>query len=316
MLAKNDLGSRVVVRRRAGTLGDRPQFTDVLGELTEVGDASLTVSTSHGLVVVPLAEVHRAKVVPARRGPTARETAALELAAADAWPPPVVEMLGTWRLRAAGGYTGRANSALPVGDPGLPLPQALDAVIDFYRRQGLPPQVDVPLPLAAAVERELLKQGWNAECTVEVQVCPLPELIAVTPDGAGFVLDDAPSPEFLAMVSGTWGPLPEAAVHVLTAVPDLVFAQRFGEDGTLLARARGSITGEGRWLGVFGVETSAAARRRGLAREAMGVLARWAAERSATDVFLQVESRNTAALALYADLGFTRHHHYTRYQLR
>ncbi|MEV4412103.1 GNAT family N-acetyltransferase [Catellatospora sp. NPDC049609] len=316
MLAKHDLGSRVVVRRLAGVRGDRPQFTDVLGELTEVGDASLTVATSHGLVVVPLAEVHRAKVVPARRGATAREIAALELAAADAWPPPVVELLGTWRLRAAGGYTGRANSALPVGDPGLPLPAALDEVVAFYRRQGLPPQVDVPLPLAAGVERELRKGGWHAECTVEVQVSPLSELIAVTPDGAGFELSPTPSAGFLAMVADDRGPLPEAALHVLTAVPELVFAHCYGEDGALLARARGSITGEGRWLGVFGVETSPAARRRGLAREAMGVLARWAAARGATDAFLQVESRNTGALALYAALGFTRHHHYTRYQLR
>ncbi|MFD0595838.1 hypothetical protein ACFQZ4_28950 [Catellatospora coxensis] len=50
----------------------------------------------------------------------------------------MVEELGAWRLRAAGGYTGRANSALPVGDPGLPLPEAIDAVVAFYRRQGLP----------------------------------------------------------------------------------------------------------------------------------------------------------------------------------
>lgn len=316
MLAKRDLGSRVVVRRVLESGGDRPRFTDVLGELTELGDAALTVATSHGLVVVPLAEVHRAKVVPARRGPTAREIAALELAATEAWPPPVVEELGTWRLRAAGGYTGRANSALPVGDPGLPLPEALDAVVAFYRRHGLPPQVDVPLPLAAGVERELRKAGWHAECTVEVQVSPLPDLIAATPDGAGFELSRTLSPEYLAMVADDRGTLPEAAMHVLTAVPELVFAQLFDESGALLARARGTITGEGRWLGVFGVETAPAARRRGLSRQAMGALARWAADRGATDAFLQVESRNTPALALYAALGFHPHHHYTRYQLR
>lgn len=316
MLAKSDLGSRVVVRRFIGFREDRPQFTDVLGDLTEVADTSLTVATSHGLVVVPLAEVHRAKVVPARRGPTAREIAALELAATEAWPPPVVEELGAWRLRAAGGYTGRANSALPVGDPGMPLPEALDAVVAFYRRQGLPPQVDVPLPLAASVERELLKAGWHAECTVEVQVCPLNELIAVTPPGDGFELSPTMSPGFLAMVADDRGPLPEAALHVLTAVPELVFAHRYDDDGTLLARARGTITGNGRWLGVFGVETATSARRRGLAQESMGALARWAARHGATDAFLQVESRNTPALAMYAKLSFTRHHHYTRYRLR
>jgi ribosomal protein S18 acetylase RimI-like enzyme len=306
----------VVVRRFVGFRDDRPQFADILGNLAEFGDTSLTVETSHGLVVVPLAEVHRAKVVPARRGPTAREVAALELAAAEAWPPQVVEELGAWRLRAAGGYTGRANSALPVGDPGRPLPQALDAVTAFYRRQGLPPQVDVPLPLASAVERELRGRGWTAECTVEVQVCPLDELIAATPDGAAFALSPDLTPQFLGMVADALGPLPEAARHVLTAVPEVVFAERYDEDGALLARGRGTVTGGGRWLGVYAVETSAAARRRGLGREAMGALARWGAQRGATDVFLQVESQNTAALAMYAALGFSRHHHYTRYRLR
>ncbi|GHJ50223.1 N-acetyltransferase [Catellatospora sp. TT07R-123] len=315
-MAKHDLGSRVVVRRFAGFRDDRPQFTDVLGELTGLTDTELIVSTSQGVVVVPLAQVHRAKVVPARRGPTAREVAALELAAAEAWPAPVRELLGDWWLRAAGGYTGRANSALPVGDPGLPLPAAVDAVVDFYRAQSLPPQLDVPLPLASAVERELLRRGWHAECTVLVQTCPLDELIAATPDGERFALADTPSEQFLTMIAGTLGPLPDAARHVLTAVPGVVFAQQFDDSGELLARARGSVTGAGRWLGVFGVETAAAARRRGLAVAAMGALARWAAAQGATDAFLQVNSPNTGAIALYERLGFTRHHVYTRYRLR
>ncbi|MBV1849050.1 GNAT family N-acetyltransferase [Catellatospora tritici] len=316
MLAKNDLGSRVVVRRFVGFQDERPQFTDVLGELTGLSDTELSVTTSQGVVVVPLAQVHRAKVVPARRGPTAREVAALELAAAEAWPAPVREPLGDWWLRAADGYTGRANSALPVGDPGLPLPRAVDAVVDFYRERGLPPQVDVPLPLASAVERELLARGWHVECTVQVQTCPLDELIAATPDGAQFALADTPSEQLLAMIAGSLGPLPDAARHVLTAVPGVVFAQHFDEAGALLARARGTVTGAGRWLGVFGVETSPAARRRGLAAASMGALARWAAAQGATDAFLQVNSPNTGALALYAGLGFTSHHVYTRYQLR
>ena len=52
----------------------------------------------------------------------------LERAAALHWQAPETEPLGEWRLRAAAGFTGRANSALPVGDPGLPLPEAVAAV--------------------------------------------------------------------------------------------------------------------------------------------------------------------------------------------
>ena len=42
----------------------------------------------------------------------------LEGAAALHWQAPETERLGDWLLRAAEGFTGRANSALPVGDPG------------------------------------------------------------------------------------------------------------------------------------------------------------------------------------------------------
>jgi GNAT superfamily N-acetyltransferase len=310
VLAKNDLGRRVVVRRTLGR-SESPFFTDVLGVVTQITNDQLTVRTDQGDVVIPLSEVHRAKVIPPRRGATAREIANLERAAADAWPPTVVEELGAWRLRAAEGYTGRANSALPLGDPGLPTPQALAAVIDFYREHDLPPQVDVPLPLATSVERELRKAGWQPQCTVLVQVMELPALIEATPDGAEFTLSSTPSESALTMIAGRRGPLPPAAQHVLTGVDPVVFAELGGED--LRCMARGTVTGG--WLGLFVVETAASARRQGLARRAVGALARWAATNAATGAFLQVESNNQPAISLYESIGFRTHHRYTRYRL-
>ena len=47
--------------------------------------------------------------------------------------------LGSWLLRADGGFTGRANSALPLGDPGLPLAGAVDEVEAWYRAAGCHP---------------------------------------------------------------------------------------------------------------------------------------------------------------------------------
>ncbi|CAM5482975.1 N-acetyltransferase OS=Streptomyces antimycoticus OX=68175 GN=SSPO_038990 PE=4 SV=1 [Streptomyces antimycoticus] len=84
------------------------------------------------------------KVVPAaparRRGPAAsfEELAAVT---ARAWQPVENETLGDWRLRAAGGFTRRANSALPLGDPGLPLGEALGRVRRWYEERGLPAYV-------------------------------------------------------------------------------------------------------------------------------------------------------------------------------
>src|SRR5258708_19739629 len=58
----------------------------------------------------------------------------LEAAAAQGWRPLEEERLGDWRLRAAEGFTGRANSALAIRDPGLSLAAATDAVPPWDRR--------------------------------------------------------------------------------------------------------------------------------------------------------------------------------------
>jgi len=39
-------------------------------------------------------------------------------------------------------------------------------------------------------------------------------------------------------------------------------------------------------------------------------MAQWATQRGATRAYLQVEERNTAAVALYAKMGFSTHHTY------
>lgn len=117
MLGQQDVGHRVVVRRIVGIREGRPLFSDALGELVELSETHLTLTTEQGRLQVPRSEVHRAKRVPPSRRPTAAAVAALELAADEAWPAPTRERLGGWLLRSADGWTGRANSALPVGDP-------------------------------------------------------------------------------------------------------------------------------------------------------------------------------------------------------
>lgn len=53
------------------------------------------------------------------------------------------------------------------------------------------------------------------------------------------------------------------------------------------------------------IVTSPAVRRRGLARHLMDAGLEWARERGASRMLLEVESTNTAALALYDKNGFT-----------
>lgn len=332
MLHRRDVGHRIVVRRFVGIRDDRPQFSDALGELVELTDTHLTVVTVRGPVRVPLSEVHRAKRVPPPRRPAAVRVADIELAADEAWPAPDCQRLGDWRLRAAGGWTGRANSALPIGAPDRPYGDAIDAVLRWYAARALPARMNVPLPLAAPVNTLLDERGWSNGPLVVVQTMELAALLAATPERPGLPpveLRPAPAPAWLdvaiarkagttttARKAGTTSTartadsrLPAAAWHVLTAVDQVRFAHVYGDE-KLLAVGRGTVTGGGRWLGLTLIEVIPDARRRGLGRHTVGALARWGAEVGATGAYLQVEEGNQPALALYARLGFTTHHSY------
>ncbi|HEX2357586.1 MAG TPA: GNAT family N-acetyltransferase [Micromonosporaceae bacterium] len=315
MLTPDDVGHRVVVRRIVGIRDDRPLYTDAIGELTELTETDLTLATARGPLRVPLRDVHRAKRVPARRRPTRDQVVALELAANEAWPAPEQERLGEWLLRAADGWTGRGNSALPVGDPGLPLGEAVDAVERWYAARGQRPMINVPLPLASAVNAELDARGWSVSPAVLVQTAPLGAILDATADRTDVPtvrLEEAPSPRWLALAAGRKGSPPGAARHLLTAVREVRFAHVYAESvrHDLLAAARGTVTGGGRWLGLALVEVVPAARRQGLARHAIRGLTGWALGLGATDAFLQVEDVNAEAVDLYRRLGFKTHHRY------
>ncbi|WNM42800.1 GNAT family N-acetyltransferase [Micromonospora halotolerans] len=309
MLRQQDVGHRIVVRRIVGIREGRPLFSDALGELVELSETHITLATDRGRLRVPVDEVHRAKRVPPARRPTAAAVVALELAADEAWPAPVRGRLGDWLLRGAEGWTGRANSALPVGDPDRPLPAALDAVERWYAERGQPPMVNTPLPLAAPVGAELDARGWTARPPVLVQTAPLTALPAERPDLPPVGLSATPSAEWLAVAAGRKGGLPDAARHVLTAVDRIRFAH-LPVDGRLLAVGRGTVTGGGRWLGLTLIEVLPEARRRGFAGAVIRALADWGRAEGATRAFLQVEQHNAPAVALYQRLGFTTHHTY------
>ena len=89
----------------------------------------------------------------------------LELAAVAGWRACESGRLGDWLLRAAEGFTGRANSALAVGDPGLPLASAIEKVRGWYSERGLPAMIAVAYPTgqpaARPLDRMLAGLGWT-----------------------------------------------------------------------------------------------------------------------------------------------------------
>jgi N-acetylglutamate synthase len=299
VLGQQDVGHRVVVRRFVGISDDRPLYSDALGELLEIDGTGLTVATARGPVRVALADVRAAKRVPPKK-----DIAGLERVASRCWPAVERDRLGEWELRASAGWTGRGNSALPLGDPGLPLPAAIEAVTRWYAERGLPARVNVPLPVAALVDAELTARDWARSVPTLVQTAPLADIQSV---GAPVRLAEEPDEAWLAMVGGWKGRLPEVARQILTGPPDVRFASVV-EAGRLVAVGRGALVSG--YLQIALIHVTPAARRRGLAAQVTRTLAEWGGAAGGHTAFLQVESTNAGAVALYASLGFTTHHRY------
>ena len=89
------------------------------------------------------------------------------------------ERYGDWLLRAGAGFTGRANSALVVGDPPGPLDAAVADVGRWYAARGLRPQAQVPLPGAGAADPDedyaLLAVADPADAVAEDDADPTAE---------------------------------------------------------------------------------------------------------------------------------------------
>ncbi|MFD2422040.1 GNAT family N-acetyltransferase [Amycolatopsis pigmentata] len=263
----------------------------------------------------------------------------LELRCADAWPAVIEEKVGDWRLRAAADrppgsrpredqvrassdtqagddrnaasavpFTARANSTLAVGDPGLPVAEALKTVCEFAHSHRNPPVVQAIED--SETEREIAGAGWvphsghAAGHVVSV-------LTGALGDGAPEVtLSSSPSPGWWDLTVGTTHPSP-AQRHVLTT-GEVGFGTIEAGDvtaGALRAAVAGDI------LLVARLAVRPQYRRQGLAKALMAACGPWAAERGAKTCVLQVAIGNEPALALYRALGFAEHHRY-RYWVR
>ena len=344
------LGRRVALRFRIAPDGaPGPRFTDAVGELTTADSPdAVVVRTRSGEVRVErdtVVAVREVPPAPARRASRAA-VARLERLRSDAWPAPVRRELGGWLLRAAGGYTKRANSALVLGDPGMPVEAALEQVRGFADEHGIAPLVQAPV--GSPWSNRILEAGWHVagapgECLVLVasldEVAPAGAPVADLPDSPPedwwLVFDEqvpAPGSPALAVVA----PGPQAApagagvrpgMQSKAAQMQVSGVVRRGEQSRATADPLphvgfGMIVSEGRTAAavraavvedhvyVSRLHVRPEYRRRGLAGELMGTALSWGRGGGARHALLDVTADNTAARALYAAAGWSEHHRY------
>lgn len=234
---------------------------------------------------------------------------ALERIAGRGWPGTEAGSVGEWWLRAGGGFTSRANSTLPLGDPGTGLDDALGRVVAWYAERGLPATVQVPLPQRAELAAEVRRRGWIEGHGATVMVADVAAVLArFRATEHRIVVTREPDAAWRSLYHYRGASsLPPVALDVLRAGPSPAFSS-LHVGGEVAAICR-TVVVDG-WAGISAVEVAAAQRRRGLAVAMMHAVLLRARDDGASCAYVQVEHGNAAAEALYAGLGFALHHTY------
>jgi GNAT superfamily N-acetyltransferase len=311
-------GIRAVVRHRI-----EHGVTDALGDLVAMDANTVSVRTRLGVVVIDRATVVAAKQVPPRtprRG--ARHLSIsmddLERTMAKGWPPLERAEIGDWLLRAAAGFTGRANSVLTLGNPGLQLSEAVDLCESWYDERGLRRMFSLFGPTGFAIDndplgRELLGRGYesfNRTVVLTNATEPLPPEVPHA-TGARVRLESEVSSSWWEALDAcdTRGSTTSSTVRraVMSGSPALLFAS-LEVHGDVIGVARVAFADA--WAGVSTLHVAPNHRRKGIAAQLMGALADASRARGIRSMYLQVAHANSPARGLYQRLGFSTHHEY------
>lgn len=231
------------------------------------------------------------------------------------WPPRVVERAGPWLLRAADGFTGRANTVAVLGaadraEAARLIPEA-EA---FAARHGIPPAFHVAdTPRTVAARAALGDAGYRPDDeTVLVMQRPVAggDPLGRSVAGAAAVRVGGDLGPDDAWVATWWAVFPRGGTAALAAGRALLeripqprtFARVPALDGPPTAVGLAAVREGWALLAAIGVQPPA--RRQGLGTAVTAALLDWAAGVGARHAWLQVTADNLAAVRSYERLGF------------
>lgn len=232
--------------------------------------------------------------------------------AANATAATTVQLMDGWWLRAAPEYPfRRCNSVLPYTGDSVGLETRITAVEDFYRERELPARFQVsPAALPVGLDDALETHGYEIEEPTLVLVADTARVVeqAARDEEREVTLDEGIDEYWVAEYASAFGEDEvardrlRAYGHLLRHLGPAVATAALPVDET--PAAVGLAVLERRWAGVYAMGTRPEARRRGAGTAVLHTLARWAGERGASRMYLQVEVTNDGARQLYTRNGF------------
>ncbi|HEV7913601.1 MAG TPA: GNAT family N-acetyltransferase [Albitalea sp.] len=233
--------------------------------------------------------------------------ARIEDAGLNASAPSQQRLVDGWLLRFSPGKAKRARCINPIAAGVLPVEQKLALCQPVFDEAGLPMLVRItPFSLPCELDVLLAQRGMRRiddtrvmvrTDLAEAQPAPLPSGLTLSTIGH----------EAFAQAVGTLrgSPLSQRQAHGqrLANSPVPFFGQVLKRDGEVVAC--GQVAIEDSLVGLYDVFTASSARGHGLARWLCARLIADAVTRGATTAYLQVESDNAPARAVYQRLGFS-----------
>ena len=291
------IGKRVTIRLHEPTGG----YRDIVGILQS--ERELITSKSKSITFSPdeIAIWREIKPLPDLAGkgaPLSQRIIELEKLSDLTWPAQEIVEYGKWRLRISDGFSMRANSVLPIGEPPIDLASAVDEITHIYREKKLKPTFSIPLPIFDELDRYLEQHGWNIKIDANFLIRDIGAIEVSSDPQFSIEILDYPSEEWLETNSD------QPLEKIMRRYPARYGAIKIGEQ----IIAVGRIATLGSWSIVTRLFVNPSFRGKGVAKNLMNNLLSAAVSDGATKVALQVDNENGVALALYQSMGFTTHH--------
>jgi GNAT superfamily N-acetyltransferase len=228
---------------------------------------------------------------------------AIEEASLRAWPAIETARLDGWVLRFSEGFTGRANSVQALEGSPRSLQDRVAECAQWYGERSRPCLFRLSKLSEPGLDDFLEARGYRPLNRTRV--------LRREADGLGDVCGDLELREtslhdwLRAYASFTGAPAaPAPMARIIERIDAQALLALLWRTAPRAPVACGLAVADGPHLGLFDLVVAPAERRRGYGTDLVRTLVAWGRGLGASNVYLQVTEDNTAALELYARLGF------------